>query len=175
MDQDAEYTLDPFDKKDAAEVAVLQQCCWVPEAILNNNLNIPALHETADDVMRWPEESWTTLCLRRGNRLVGAVRGQSTTNNSWEIGRLMVAPDLAGQGLGRWLLTAGENLAPASTTRFVLFTGVKSERNIRIYQRAGYQICEPPSDISEQIDGAIFLQRQVGPEKMPGRRDRGQL
>ncbi|NYI66881.1 GNAT family N-acetyltransferase [Spelaeicoccus albus] len=129
---------------------------------MNNTLNIPALHETVDDVLRWPE-SWATLCLRRGNRLVGAVRGQSTADNSWEIGRLMVAPDLAGQGLGRWLLKAGEDLAPESTTRFVLFTGAKSERNIRIYQRAGYQLCEPPAGIGDHVEGAVYLARPALP------------
>lgn len=158
MTKNAEYTLKPFIDSDAAEVAVLQRCCWVPEAVLNDNLNIPALHETVDDVLRWPE-SWETLCLRRGARLVGAVRGQSTADGSWEIGRLMVAPDLASQGLGQWLLQAGESLAPKDTTRFVLFTGVRSERNIRIYQQAGYEICEPPSDISEHVAGTVFLAR----------------
>lgn len=158
MKRDSEYALKPFVESDAAEVAVLQQCCWVPEAVLNDNLNIPALHETVDDVLRWPE-SWETLCLRRGERLVGAVRGQTTADGSWEIGRLMVAPDLAHQGLGQRLLKAGEGLAPKKTTRFVLFTGMKSERNIRIYQQAGYEICEPPTDIREQIAGAVFLER----------------
>ncbi|WP_193081649.1 hypothetical protein [Brevibacterium aurantiacum] len=44
-------------------------------------LNIPALHETVDDVLGWPE-SWETLCLRRGQRLVGAGRGQTTRDGS---------------------------------------------------------------------------------------------
>ncbi|GAA1559127.1 GNAT family N-acetyltransferase [Brevibacterium picturae] len=158
MSRESEYTLKPFTGCDAAEVAVLQRCCWVPEAVLNDTLNIPALHESVDDVLRWPE-SWETLCLRNGGRLVGAVRGQTTRDGSWEIGRLMVAPDLASQGLGRWLLRAGERLAPDETTRFVLFTGVKSERNIRIYQQAGYEICEPPSTNSEHIAGTVFLAR----------------
>lgn len=158
MTRELEYTLKTFTESDAAELAVLQRCCWVPEAVLNDTLKIPALHETVDDVLRWPE-SWQTLCLRRGDRLVGAVRGQSTGDGSWEIGRLMVAPDLASQGLGRWLFKAGEGLAPAETTRFVLFTGVKSERNIRVYQQAGYEICEPPSDISAHVGGTVFLAR----------------
>lgn len=166
MSRELDYTLKPFTESDAAEVAVLERCCWVPEAVLNDNLNIPALHETVDDVLRWPE-SWATLCLRRGDRLVGAVRGQSAGDGAWEIGRLMVAPDLASQGLGRWLLGAGEGLAPAETTRFVLFTGVKSNRNIRIYQQAGYEICEPPADISEHIPGTVFLSRPATTQSRP--------
>lgn len=160
MTNESDYTLKPFVDSDAAELAVLQRCCWVPEAVLNDNLNIPALHESVVDVLRWPE-SWSTLCLRRGDRLVGAVRGQSTADGSWEIGRLMVAPDLPGQGLGQWLLRAGEGLGPQETSRFVLFTGVKSERNIRIYQRAGYEICEPPSAVSAHIPGTVFLARSA--------------
>lgn len=160
MSREPEYTLTPFHGSDAAEVAVLQRCCWVPEAVLNGTLDIPALHETVDDVLRWPQ-AWETLCLRRRDRLVGAVRAQLTTDGSWEIGRLMVAPDLASRGLGRWLLKAGEDLAPKGITRYVLFTGEKSERNIHIYQQAGYELCEPPSNISAHIAGTVFLARPV--------------
>lgn len=158
MDHDSEYILSPFMESDVAELVVLQRCCWVPEAILNNNLNIPALHETAADVLNWTT-TWSTLCLRRDGRLVGAVRGQSTPDGAWELGRLMVAPDLEGQGIGRWLLATAEDLAPDSTTRFTLFTGENSARNIRIYQRAGYKLCEPPSDASEHIAGIVFLSK----------------
>ena len=50
----------------------------------------------------------------------------------------MVAPDLAGRGVGRWLLASVETLAPAGTTRTTLFTGPGSHRNLRTYAAAGY-------------------------------------
>ena len=58
---------------------------------------------------------------------------------TWDIGRLMVAPDLQGRGLGRLLLEAIEQAAPPSVTAFELFTGAGSERTIKMYSKAGYR------------------------------------
>jgi hypothetical protein len=58
---------------DAAELLVLQRCCWVDEAIANDTLDIPALHESLDDVLAWLAD-WPTWCVRVDGRLVGAVR-----------------------------------------------------------------------------------------------------
>ena len=77
--------------------------------------------------------------LRVGGRLVGAVRGRHE-GDDWDIGRIMVAPDLQGRGIGRLLLTAIEQAAPAEVTGYVLFTGARSERNIRMYKKAGYRL-----------------------------------
>ncbi len=156
-----DLALTPFVESDLAELVVLQRCCWVQEAILNNTLSIPALHESAADVLEWTA-TWIVLCVRRGGRLVAAVRARAA-GDAWEIGRLMVAPDLAGQGVGRWLLEHAEGLAPATVSRFILFTGHFSTRNIRLYQRAGYQLCEPPPEASGHIQGAVFLAKSALP------------
>lgn len=39
--------------RDAAEILVLQRCCWVEEAKAKDTLNIPALHESLEDVSEW--------------------------------------------------------------------------------------------------------------------------
>jgi tRNA (guanine37-N1)-methyltransferase len=122
---------------DAPELLVLQRCCWVAEAVANDTLDIPALHETLDDLRQWLDE-WTTWCVRIAGRLVGAVRARRE-GTAWEIGRLMVAPDLSGQGLGRWLLALAESAAPDDVEEVSLFTGAKSTRNIGIYERAGFR------------------------------------
>jgi GNAT superfamily N-acetyltransferase len=132
---------------DAAELLVLQRCCWVQEAIANDTLDIAALHESLDEVKGWIAE-WEVWCLRLNapvpdgrstGRLIGAVRAKRE-HNSWEIGRLMVAPDQSGRGHGRWLLTFIEGCAPDTTTSLSLFTGAHSTRNIAIYERAGYKL-----------------------------------
>jgi tRNA (guanine37-N1)-methyltransferase len=51
----------------------------------------------------------------------------------------MVAPDRRGEGLGRHLLSHIESVAPATATRFALFTGAGSVRNLAMYERAGYR------------------------------------
>jgi tRNA (guanine37-N1)-methyltransferase len=63
----------------------------------------------------------------------------------WHVGRLMVAPDLQGGGLGRRLLEAVEAAAPAEATSYALFTGAGSKRNQRIYTKAGYRLAGSPT------------------------------
>jgi GNAT superfamily N-acetyltransferase len=141
---------------DAAEILVLQRCCWVDDALANGTLAIPALHETLDDVRGWIGRMHVWV-VRRDGRLVGAVRALAE-GDRWEIGRLMVAPDLAGRGLGRWLLELAEAQAPPSAARFGLFVGRRSARNLRMYARAGYRPADPPTGTpAEHVEVAVFL------------------
>jgi len=139
---------------DAAELFTLQRACWVQEQQANPGVHIPPLHETLADVQAWLED-WTTLVLRSSGRLVGAVRGH-LAGDTWDIGRLMVAPDLQGRGIGRLLLDAIEIAAPDDATGFVLFTGAGSERNLRIYKKAGYRLLGPDAD----TPGAVRLTKK---------------
>jgi len=123
---------------DAGELYVLQLACWVQEMHDNPGVPIPALHETLDDLRAWLPE-WTVLVLRREGRLVAAARARRE-GDAWDIGRLMVAPDLQGQGLGRFLLAEIERAAPPDVTTYRLFTGAGSARNQRMYKRAGYSL-----------------------------------
>lgn len=124
----------PATDADAPEVMVLQRACWVSEAITNDDLNIPPLHESLDVVRGWMPKAWV---LRDQGRLIGAVRG-FVDGDTWQIGRLMVAPDRQGEGIGGLLLRHIETQAPAGVSWLVLFTGAASERNLGQYRRAGY-------------------------------------
>jgi NAD(P)H-dependent FMN reductase/GNAT superfamily N-acetyltransferase len=123
---------------DAPQVTVLQRCCWVDEAVLNDRLDIPALHESLTDVRDWLTD-WHTTGIWLDGRLVGMVRFR-TDGTDMFLGRLAVVPDLRGQGLGRWLLRATEAAATEQGLhRILLFTGAKSLRNIDLYGSEGYQ------------------------------------
>ena len=141
---------------DAAELLVLQRACWVAEALANETLDIPALHESLADVERGIAEQQTWV-VRDGARLVGSVRGK-VARGAWEIGRLMVAPDLAGRGLGRFLLTWIEQHAPADITQFELFTGARSTRNLELYGKAGYTV-------ARTADGVAHLSKSRDEER----------
>lgn len=144
---------------DAAEICVLQRCCWVAEAIANDTLAIPALHETLDDVRDWVT-AMRVWVVRHEGRLVGGVRAHQE-DDRWEIGRLMVAPDLAGRGVGRWLLALAESHAPPSARRFGLYVGRRTERNLRMYARAGYRPAEPPpTAVAAHLEIAVFLAKE---------------
>ncbi|MFC8125672.1 GNAT family N-acetyltransferase [Streptomyces sp. NPDC057302] len=136
--------------QDAPEVTVLQRCCWVDEALANNTLTVPALHESPDQVRAWLRE-WHTTGLWRNGRLLALVRARRV-GTDWHIGRLGVAPDLRGHGLARRLLHIAERAAPPECRRIVLSTGSHSHRNIAFYENAGYRPIQPTED-----DGTITL------------------
>lgn len=138
---------------DAPELLVLQRACWATEAIDNDRLDIPALHETLDDVLHGIAEQQTWV-VRDGPRLVATVRGKAV-GDAWEVGRLGVVPDLVGQGIGRTLLAWIEEHAPAGIHRFQLFTGGRSARNQRMYGRAGYVL-------DGIVDGVAHMSKPVG-------------
>ncbi len=129
----------PARPADAGELLTLQRACWIQEAIANDSLvEIPALGESLADVRAWMT-TWTTFVVRVEDRLVGAVRGR-LDGEAWDIGRIMVAPDLQGRGLGRLLLEHIQDVAPPAATSYVLFTGHRSHDNIRMYQKAGFRL-----------------------------------
>ncbi|MFT4163907.1 MAG: GNAT family N-acetyltransferase [Microlunatus sp.] len=148
-------TVGLFEPGDLAELLVLQRCCWVSEAIINSTFDVPPLHETHDEVLAWAT-GWTTVVVRLQGRLVAAVRGRQEGTH-WEIGRLMVAPDLAGRGVGSTLLSLIESLAPDGVSDFTLFTGAKSVRNIALYERAGYRLSASDPGSPGHIQGAVHL------------------
>ncbi|WP_341924418.1 GNAT family N-acetyltransferase [Nocardioides psychrotolerans] len=82
---------------------------------------------------------WTTVVVRSHGRLVGAARGR-LDGAVWDIGRIMVAPDLQGRGLGRHLLEHVQAIAPSAATSYALFTGERSVDNLRMYKKAGFRL-----------------------------------
>ncbi|TYC20314.1 bifunctional NAD(P)H-dependent oxidoreductase/GNAT family N-acetyltransferase [Micromonospora sp. MP36] len=139
---------------DAPEVTVLQRCCWVDEAVANDTMAIPALHESLEEVRDWLA-TWHTTGIWRDGRLLGMVRARSV-DTDWHVGRLAVVPDLRGQGLGRWLLRTAEAAAQPDCRRILLFTGAKSLRNIDLYHSEGYQSMPPAS-----FDGTTCLTKDL--------------
>lgn len=150
-------TLAPAEEADLAELLVLQRCCWVQEALANQTLDLAPLRETLADVRAWVD-SWQVWCARRHNRLVAAVRARSH-GSVWEIGRLMVAPDQAGNGIGSWLLDYAEQHADDTATDAALFTGRHSQRNIDLYQRAGYTLSPLPA--GSATGDAVYLTKRL--------------
>ncbi len=132
---------------DAPELLVLQRACWMQEGRVSGSWHIPPLEESLDDVVAGLRE-WTTWVARVPSagdvpgRLVASARGRVRPGDPtvWETGRLMVAADLQGRGLGRALLEHAESAAPASVLTYWINTGRVSEGNQRRYRRAGYRV-----------------------------------
>jgi tRNA (guanine37-N1)-methyltransferase len=134
----------PATRADAGELFTLTRACWLQELWANPGVVIPALEESFDDSLRGLAE-WTTVLALAGGRIVGSARGRAEGPGGtiWDVGRVMVAPDLQGRGLGRHLLGLIEDAAPAEATSYSLFTGAGSVDNIRMYKKAGYRLRGP--------------------------------
>jgi tRNA (guanine37-N1)-methyltransferase len=127
-------------RADAGELFTLTRACWLQEQWANPGAEIPALTESLGDAARGIEE-WTTFVARAGGRIVGSVRGRVTGDGTvWAVGRVMVAPDLQGRGLGRQLLRIAEDAAPDEVTTYELWTGAGSADDLRRCRRAGYRL-----------------------------------
>jgi tRNA (guanine37-N1)-methyltransferase len=130
-------------RADAGELFTLTRACWLQELWANPDVVIPALEESVEDAVRGVEE-WTTFVALAGGRMVGSTRGRTTGDGTvWDVGRVMVAPDLQGRGLGRYLLELIEQAAPREVSSYELQTGAGSADNIRMYKRAGYRLRGP--------------------------------
>ncbi|WP_245561016.1 GNAT family N-acetyltransferase [Agromyces subbeticus] len=120
----------------AGELLTLQRAAYATEAQLYHDAFLPALTQTLDE-LHDELRGGAGLGLWQGARLVGAVRWIIDGSDA-HIGRLTVAPDLQGHGIGTRLLRAAERVSEASN--FELFTGHLSVANIRLYEREGYAI-----------------------------------
>jgi GNAT superfamily N-acetyltransferase len=125
----------PATSVDAGEILTVQRAAYVSEAILYDNPRFTALTETLDDV-HVAVAAGQVLVARLGTgRIIGAVRGE-VVGDECRVGRLVVAPDQQGRGIGWALLAAVE--ARFTARRFVLHTGCRSAANLRLYEGAGY-------------------------------------
>ncbi|MDP9845016.1 GNAT family N-acetyltransferase [Streptosporangium lutulentum] len=121
---------------DAGEILTVQRAAYVGEAQLYGDPFIPPLVESAAQI-RKAVETATVLVARDTGRIVGAIRGR-LSGTTCMVGRLVVAPDVQGRGLGGTLLTALHDEV-VSALAFDLFTGHLSEGNLRLYRRHGYR------------------------------------
>ncbi|GGO75229.1 GCN5 family acetyltransferase [Nonomuraea cavernae] len=121
---------------DAGEILTVQRAAYVSEAQLYGDPFIPPLVESVEQVRKAVEGGIVLKAVDAG-RIIGAVRGRPS-GTTCLVGRLVVAPDRQGHGLGTALLGALHEQMPAATT-FDLFTGHLSAGNLRLYRRLGYR------------------------------------
>ncbi|MBN2313866.1 MAG: GNAT family N-acetyltransferase [Sedimentisphaerales bacterium] len=124
------------DLDDANEILDLQKVAYQSEAALYNDFSIPPLTQTREEI-RKEFESMVFLKATYQGRIIGSVRA-STDGDTCFIGRLIVHPDFQRQRIGTQLMERIERHFPTAG-RFELFTGERSENNIRFYRNLGYQ------------------------------------
>jgi GNAT superfamily N-acetyltransferase len=131
-----QYRIAPATFEDAAAILELQKRAYESEARLYGDWTLPPLTQTLPS-LREEFASSTVLKAMEGDRLVGSVRAREAEGLCL-IGRLIVEPQLQGRGVGTMLMHHIESRFP-QVRGFELFTGSRSEGNLRLYEHLGYR------------------------------------
>jgi ribosomal protein S18 acetylase RimI-like enzyme len=141
---------------DAGELLTLQRAAYLTEGELHRDFRLPPLVETLAEIRAVVGDGMVLKAVL-GTRIVGVVRAR-LAGGTCHIGRLAVAPDLQGRGVGSRLVAAVEDRYHDEVTRFELFTGPNSEPNIRLYRRLGYvDMPTPPGR-----EPLVYLEKRAG-------------
>lgn len=132
----ADVVVAPVVVEDAGELLTLQRASYATEARIYGDPELPALTQTLPE-LEAELATATALKASAGHRIVGAVRAH-VEGTALHVGRLTVAPDWQGRGIGSMLLAAIEGHHGGEVDTAALFTGHLSEANLAMYRRRGY-------------------------------------
>ena len=122
---------------DLAQILTLQKLAYLSEAELYGDYSLPPLKQSYEEIKKDFRKQLFLKAVNDGN-LVGSVRAFEKEGICY-IGRLIVDPKYQNKGLGSQLLQTIEASFPRST-RYELFTGNKSMKNLYLYKKLGYEI-----------------------------------
>ncbi|WP_030381870.1 MULTISPECIES: GNAT family N-acetyltransferase [unclassified Streptomyces] len=133
-------TISVATEQDVEQIFRLQYLCFQSEAALYGNYRIDPLVQPLDSV-RAEVAADCVFVARLGDEVVGSVHGTVTEDGAAAIGKLCVHPRLQGHGIGARLLRAAEAalVEERGAKRFRLSTGHRSENNLRLYRKVGYE------------------------------------
>lgn len=122
--------------EDSTEILALQKLAYQSEAQIYRDWTIPPLLQTIEEIQ---EEFKTHMFLKAVSEhsIVGSVRAR-TIGSICHIGRLIVHPRWQNRGIGTRLMTEIE-IMHRDVSRFELFTGSHSIKNLHLYHKLGYQ------------------------------------
>ena len=157
MDNSGIPVITKAEKNDLEEILKLQYLAYQSEAALFGNKDIPPLKQTLEEVISEYEAGIVLKMTGEDGRIIGSVRAHEKDGTVY-IGKLMVHPDLRGRGLGSALLSEIERYYKGS--RYELFTSTRSKDNIRLYQKAGYEIFDQRAVDDELV--FVYLEKDEG-------------
>ena len=144
-------------ESDAKEILALQKLAYISEAEIYNDFTIQPLHQTLNEMTSEIEMNYV-LKYVASDRIVGSVRAYMTEQTCF-ICKLVVHPKFQNQGIGTKLLKEIENHFNCAK-RFELFTGNKSEKNLHLYRKQGFEIFK-----SKKVNEAltlVFMEKNKG-------------
>ncbi|AWV99003.1 GNAT family N-acetyltransferase [Arcticibacterium luteifluviistationis] len=124
------------EESDLAEILQLQKLAYIQEAEIYNNYEITPLSQILED-LKADFKTNNFIKATFNSKIIGSIKGFEE-NGSVLVGKLIVHPDFQNKGLGSKLMLHLENRFPKAQ-RFWLFTAYKSEKNLYLYKKLGYQ------------------------------------
>jgi len=152
-----DYVITKANENDLEQILYLQKCCYLSEAEIYNNYSIAPLVQDFESIKN-DFNNQTIFKLEYKDKIVGSVRA-FIQNDSCYIGKLIVDKSYQNNGFGKLLLETVEKEFN-KTTRFELFTGFKSEKNLYLYYKLGYREFK-----EEQVNGMTikYLEKKCQP------------
>lgn len=120
---------------DLPEILDLQKFCYQENARRYNNFSIQPLTQTLEELQQTFAD-FIYLKIVEDERIVGSVRA-CKADNVCLILKLIVHPDYQNRGYGSMLLREIEGKF-RRVSHYELFTGYRDEKNLHLYQKAGY-------------------------------------
>ena len=131
-----EFIVEEARKEDLDEIFILQKVCYISEAEAHGEFDIPPLTESIDATIQ-DFEKGLILIVEVDDEIIASVRAYEEDNTCY-IGKLIVRPDFQNRGIGKLLIKEIEGWFDFCS-RYELFTGYKSEKNLYLYNELGYK------------------------------------
>jgi ribosomal protein S18 acetylase RimI-like enzyme len=151
----AAITIEQANVDDAGIILDLQKKVFLSEAALHGEFSIPPLHQTIESMY---EDFSNYLILKAvsDNQIIGSVRAYQEDDTCY-IGKLMVRVNHENMGIGKKLMFEIEKRFEKTASRFELFTGNQSLKNLNFYRKMGYEPFKAKS-FSEKLI-LIFMEK----------------
>ncbi|MCP3660168.1 MAG: GNAT family N-acetyltransferase [Bacteroidetes bacterium] len=129
--------IDKAQIEDANKILNLQILAFQSEAEIYTDWDIAPLKQTTSEIKKEIQDK-TVLKAVVNNQIIGSVKAYENKNICY-IERLIVHPDYKNQGIGTKLMQEIENIFNKAT-KYELFTGARSLKNIHLYEKIDYRI-----------------------------------
>jgi len=132
------YQITKAEIDDAEEILRIQRLAYQIEAKRYNNYDIVPLKQTLEEIENQFEDHIILKVVLDG-KVIGTVRAYEKDGTCY-VGRLAVHPDMQNRGIGTALMQEIEK--SYCPKRYELFVGSKSDNNLHLYKKLGYNIYE---------------------------------
>ncbi len=127
-----------IDKRDLPQILELQKKAFYVEAVKHNDLQMQPMIQTLEEIEKEFNSGTIFFKLSLDEEIVGSVRAKMGDKTTCFVGKLVVNPNTQNKGIGTKLMHELEGHFKDKCSKFILFTGEKSEHALGLYTKLGY-------------------------------------